>query len=122
MSLHGHNDRCPGTISHRARRKTVQSTRYSTWTRHMTMWVWFGLAAVALIGEISSGTFYLLLVALALAAGGIAALLAVGFEWQLVACAVLALLGLLVMRRSGVFQQREINAGSNTDRKKDNGH
>lgn len=44
------------------------------------MWIWFGLAAVALIGEVGSGTFYLLLVALGLAAGGIAAWL--GRTWH----------------------------------------
>ena len=79
------------------------------------MWIWFGLAAVALIGEISSGTFYLLLVALGLSAGGIAAWLAADFEWQLVACAVVALLGLLVLRRTGVLKKREIDAGRNAD-------
>lgn len=79
------------------------------------MWIWFGLAAVALIGEVSSGTFYLLLVALGLVAGGIAAWLAVGFEWQLVACAVVALLGLLVLRRTGILKKREIHAGRNAD-------
>ena len=79
------------------------------------MWIWFGLAAAALIGEVASGTFYLLLVALGLAAGGIAAWLAADFEWQLVACAVVALLGLLVLRRTGVLKKREIDAGRNAD-------
>ena len=27
------------------------------------MWIWLGLAALALIGELATGTFYLLLVA-----------------------------------------------------------
>jgi len=79
------------------------------------MWIWFGLAAAALIGEVASGTFYLLLVALGLAAGGIVAWLAAGLEWQLVACAVVALLGLLVLRRTGVLKKREIDAGRNAD-------
>lgn len=81
----------------------------------MTMWIWFGLAAVALIGEVSSGTFYLLLVALGLVAGGIAAWLAAGFEWQLVACAVVALGGLLVLRRTGVLKKRGVEVGRNAD-------
>ena len=37
------------------------------------MWIWLGLAALALIGELATGTFYLLLVALGLAGGGVAA-------------------------------------------------
>src|SRR5690606_38414136 len=79
------------------------------------MWIWFGLAAAARIGEVASGTFDLLLVALGLAAGGIAAWLAAGLEWQLVACAVVALAGLLVLRRTGVLKKREIDAGRNAD-------
>jgi len=81
----------------------------------MGMWIWFGLAALALIGEVASGTFYLLLVALGLVGGGIAAWLAAGFEWQLAACAVVALLGLLVLRRAGVLKKREVNAARNAD-------
>ncbi|MCD0505196.1 NfeD family protein [Bordetella petrii] len=79
------------------------------------MWIWFGLAAIALIGEVASGTFYLLLVALGLVAGGIAAWLAVDFEWQLVACAAVALAGLLVLRRTGVLKKREVDAGRSAD-------
>lgn len=83
--------------------------------RHHMMWIWFGLAAVALIGEVASGTFYLLLVALGLAAGGAAAWFDAGFEWQLVACAVVALVGLFVLRRTGVLKKREVDAKSNAD-------
>ena len=46
------------------------------------MWIWLGLAALALIGELATGTFYLLLVALGLAGGGVAAWLNAGLEWQ----------------------------------------
>jgi len=83
--------------------------------RHLMMWIWFGLAAVALIGEVASGTFYLLLVALGLAAGGIATWLNADLEWQLVACAVVALIGLLVLRRTGVLKKREIDPTRNAD-------
>lgn len=79
------------------------------------MWIWFGLAFVALIGEIASGTFYLLLVALGLAAGGIAAWFAVDFQWQLVVCAAIALVGLFVLRRTGVLKKREVDATRNAD-------
>lgn len=79
------------------------------------MWIWFGLAALALIGEVMTGTFYLLLVALGLAAGGVAAALALGFEWQLAACCVLALAGLAVLRKAGVLKKREVDAARNAD-------
>jgi len=59
------------------------------------MWYWFGLAAIALMGEVASGTFYLLLVALGLAAGGVAAALGASLAWQLVACGAAALAGLV---------------------------
>ena len=80
------------------------------------MWYWFGLAAFALIAEVASGgTFYLLLVALGLAGGGVAAAAGLGLAWQLAICAVLALLGLLVLRRTGVLKKREVDAARNAD-------
>lgn len=79
------------------------------------MWIWFGLAVVALIGEVMSGTFYLLLVALGLACGGIAAWLNVDLEWQLVICAAVSLAGLWILRRTGVLKKREVDARSNAD-------
>jgi len=79
------------------------------------MWYWLGLAALALIGEVATGTFYLLLVALGLAAGGVAAWLDAGIAVQLIACGVVALAGLLVLRVAGVLKKREIDASSNAD-------
>lgn len=79
------------------------------------MWIWFGLAAIALIGEVVTGTFYLLLVALGLACGGVAAWLNAGLEWQLVVCAVVSLAGLWVLRRTGVLKKREVSAANNAD-------
>ena len=79
------------------------------------MWIWFGLAALALIGEVMTGTFYLLLVALGLAAGGVAAALALAVQWQLVACGAIALAGLAALRKAGVLKKREIDAARNAD-------
>jgi len=79
------------------------------------MWIWLGLAALALIGELATGTFYLLLVALGLAAAGAAAWLGSGLEWQLVACGVVLLLGLLVLRKTRVLKKREVNSARNAD-------
>lgn len=79
------------------------------------MWIWLGLAALALIGELATGTFYLLLVALGLAAGGIAAWLNAGLQWELVACGVVLLLGLVVLRKTRVLKKREVNSARNAD-------
>jgi len=79
------------------------------------MWYWFGLAALALVGEVGSGTFYLLLVALGFVGGGVAAALGAGLAWQLATCAGVALAGLLILRRTGFLKKREINAARNAD-------
>lgn len=79
------------------------------------MWIWFGLAAVALIGELASGTFYLLLVALGLAAAGLAAWGGLAVGPQLLACAAVTLIGLFVLRRTGVLKKREIDSSGNAD-------
>lgn len=79
------------------------------------MWIWLGLAALALIGELATGTFYLLLVALGLAAAGASAWFGMGLEWQLVACGVVLILGLLVLRKTRVLKKREVNSARNAD-------
>jgi len=79
------------------------------------MWYWFGLAALALIGEVATGTFYLLLVALGLTAGGVAAWLQAGIALELVACGAVALAGLAVLRAAGVLKKREVDAARNAD-------
>lgn len=79
------------------------------------MWIWLGLAALALIGELATGTFYLLLVALGLAAGGVAAWFSAALEWQLVACGIVLLLGLLVLRKTRVLKKREVDSARNAD-------
>lgn len=76
------------------------------------MWYWFGLAALALIGEALSGTFYLLLVAVALVAAGIASALGLAFGAQLAVCAVVIVAGALVLRRTGVLKWRGDSAAN----------
>jgi len=78
------------------------------------MWYWFGLAALALIGETVSGTFYLLLVAAALVVAGAAAAFGLSLALQLVVCAVIIVVGALVLRRVGVLRQRT-DPSSNAD-------
>lgn len=79
------------------------------------MWFWFGFAALALIGEVMTGTFYLLLFALGLAAGGLATLLGADLAWQIVVVALVTAVGLLVLRKTGVLKKAEINASRNQD-------
>src|SRR3546814_1819621 len=79
------------------------------------MWFWFGFAVLALIGEVMTGTFYLLLFALGLAAAGITALAGGVLAWQIVTVSVVTAAGLLVLRRTGVLKKSEINAARNAD-------
>lgn len=79
------------------------------------MWFWFGFAVLALIGEVMTGTFYLLLFALGLAAAGITALAGGILAWQIVTVSVVTAAGLLVLRRTGVLKKSEINAARNAD-------
>lgn len=70
------------------------------------MWYWFGLAALTLIGEVMSGTFYLLLATLGLLGAGLVTLLGAGFAWQLLTFALVSLAGLMVLRRFGILRRK----------------
>lgn len=63
------------------------------------MWFWFGVAAVFLLLEMATGTFYLLLVALGLVASGIAAYADLSLTWQIISGLVVSLIGLIVLHR-----------------------
>jgi membrane protein implicated in regulation of membrane protease activity len=60
---------------------------------------WFLLALVLVGLEMASGTFYLLVVAIAMAVGGGAALLGASMVWQLVLGAMTGIAGTVVLRR-----------------------
>lgn len=79
------------------------------------MWIWFGLAVLALIGEVATGTFYLLLVATGLAAGGVAAIGGLAVAGQLAVCGVVVIAGLLLLRFTGVLKKRGIDPHGNAD-------
>jgi|TARA_R100001143_G_scaffold62194_1_gene64818 membrane protein implicated in regulation of membrane protease activity len=79
------------------------------------MWFWFGIAALALIGEVLSGTFYLLLIAVGFAAAGVAAAAGTGLAVQIAVVAVITGLGLIVLRKTRFLKKREINAARNRD-------
>lgn len=60
---------------------------------------WFLLALVLLGLEMATGTFYLLVVSLAMTIGGGAALLGLGLPTQLVLAALSGVVGIFVLRR-----------------------
>ena len=70
--------------------------------------VWFVAAFALLIAELLSGTFYLLMVALGFAAGGIAAAFGAGGPLQLAIGAAIGVAATMVLRRTrwGVRRQR----------------
>jgi len=69
----------------------------------MSAWVWwFVLGFVLLIAELMSGTFYLLVIAVAFAAAGVASLTGMPFVIQLIVAAGIGLAGSLWLRNSRV--------------------
>ncbi|ODP30852.1 NfeD family protein [Pandoraea sp. ISTKB] len=77
-------------------------------------WLWFGVAGLIVVLELASGTFYLLMVALGVAAGGVAALLRADWPLQWVTAAVVAGVAVWVLRRSR-FGKRRIKVDASAD-------
>jgi membrane protein implicated in regulation of membrane protease activity len=66
----------------------------------MDLFWWWWIAAIAVIAfELTTGTVYLLMLAVGLAAGGLAAWLGHGFAVQLLVAAALTAAGCLVVKR-----------------------
>ena len=66
----------------------------------MAIYVYWFLLALILVGlEMATGTFYLLVVAIAMAIGGTAALLGLGFTLQLALAALAGVAGIVLLRR-----------------------
>jgi membrane protein implicated in regulation of membrane protease activity len=66
----------------------------------MEIYIYWFLLALILVGlEMVTGTFYLLMVGIAMAVGGLAALLGMSIAWQLVLCAVMVVAGTIILRR-----------------------
>ena len=61
--------------------------------------IWFLLALAILTAEMATGTFYLLVLAIALAAGGLAALTGLELPTQITISAVIGIIGTLILRR-----------------------
>lgn len=62
--------------------------------------IWLVLAGLAIGVELFTGTFYLLMIAIGLAAGGGVAVLGASLEWQLLAAAVFGFGAVALLRRS----------------------
>lgn len=60
---------------------------------------WFLLALALLAMEMATGTFYLLVLSIAVAVGGMAALLNASMPWQLVLSALAVIAGTIIVRR-----------------------
>ena len=75
---------------------------------------WFLLAFIMLALEMATGTFYILVMSVALAIGGLVALAGLDLTWQLTVSALAGIIGILVL------QQRKrkaplVNQASNPD-------
>lgn len=80
------------------------------------MWIWFVVAVIALILELLTGTFFLLLVAVAAAGAGVVSWLGGELTWQLLAFSVLGIAGFFILKSSGVIKRGSRNsARRNTD-------
>jgi membrane protein implicated in regulation of membrane protease activity len=84
--------------------------------RKTIMWIWFVVAAIALILELLTGTFFLLLVAVAAAGAGVVNWLGGELAWQLLAFSVLGIAGFFILKSSGFVKRRSgHDASRNTD-------
>jgi len=78
--------------------------------------VWFILAAVLVVAELLTGTFYLLMVALGCLAAGVAALAGVPAPLQCVAAAIVGGIAIVLLRRSRFGRRRrQVETGANPD-------
>lgn len=77
----------------------------------MAGWVtWMLAAGLLVVAELFTTTLYLLMVAIGLAVGGVAALLGFGVEWQLLVAAVVALAATYILRRSKFGRRSRVKA------------
>ncbi|PIV14951.1 MAG: hypothetical protein COS43_04850 [Gallionellales bacterium CG03_land_8_20_14_0_80_55_15] len=75
---------------------------------------WFLLALILLALEMATGTFYLLMIAIAMALGGLAALLEASIAWQLTLSALAVIAGTFILRngkRGGAAADSNLDVG-----------
>ncbi|MGH6611304.1 MAG: NfeD family protein [Burkholderiaceae bacterium] len=73
---------------------------------------WFVIGFALVIAELLTGTFYLLVIAIAFGAAGLAALLGAPFIWQLIAAAAGSLGGTLWLRQTRFGRRLHDRTGS----------
>lgn len=79
----------------------------------MEIYIYWFLLALVLVGlEMATGTFYLLMVAIAMAVGGLVALLGATLRWQLMLSALMVIVGTSVLRRWKSSQVEEVVSAS----------
>ena len=67
----------------------------------MAHWmIWLILAGLVVILELFSGTFYLLMIAIGLVAGSVAATIGAGLEIEMIVAAVVGIIATVILRRS----------------------
>lgn len=77
----------------------------------MTDWIaWFVAAGIVVILELFTGTFYLLMIAVGLAAGGLAGLAGVGATLQLISAATVGGVATYALRHGKLGQFRGVDA------------
>lgn len=84
----------------------------------MADWIgWFGLAGILVILEMFTGTFYLLMIGLGFAAGGVTALVGLGGALQLAVAAMVGVVATYGLRRSkwGKTAQRDAASDPNVN-------
>jgi membrane protein implicated in regulation of membrane protease activity len=82
----------------------------------MTHWmIWFAAACALLIAEMATGTFYLLMIAIGAAVGGLAALSGMNGVVQCMLAAIVALIATAVLRRSRLGRTPTIDASRDPD-------
>jgi len=79
----------------------------------MSDWmIWFALAALLVILEMATGTFYLLMLGIGMTAGGLAALGGAPAEWQILAAAAVGASVIFALRKSRLGKIRKTDTAS----------
>ncbi|WP_169733497.1 NfeD family protein [Brackiella oedipodis] len=72
-----------------------------------TMWICFALAALCVVIELLTGTFYFLITAFALVMTGLFSLLGLSLYWDIAVFCAVMLVGVMALRKSSLFQQKK---------------
>ena len=84
-------------------------------TENVLSWGWWAAAGVLLVAELLTGTFYLLMIAIGLAAAGVAYWFGAAVSVQMTTAAVLALLLLALLHRYRLSRKRAMAAVASSD-------